>query len=524
MSTSVVQRIAGRVRAAAARLDDRLNPIAVRELRQAVRARYVSSLLLVFLFGQVITLAVIVLGRGAWNPTESLGQRAFVILYGILIGGSMLCGPVYVAVRHAVESFASDTDLTTVMPLRAATVVWGRVSTALALVALMFGASAPFLLFTYMLRGVDLSVILALLVGGFVGTAVVAQIVVFLTSVPAPFPVLFRPLLSLVSFGVSFLAAFGIIAVADSLALYGASLPGITPGQWWLAASAMLLLGLLSFGFFFVLSLGVSLHRTANRALPVRGYMTVTWPITLAVFVAWSLVLNRPGPVRAWMAVWCGLLVIGLGVAVSERDALRPRLARMIPTGRWRRCFAFLLYSGAAGGVVWCSLMMGLTLSVGALWGKDPWLSARFGSVARGGYYDLPPSPVSIVVGCVLFFHAYLMSGALARRWWFSKVPQQFTWAFGIGAAAAGLIVGMLAYAFILGHYQYPIEFATTQYLTPIIFTAWKEGVRATGITCAVVWAAAASIGAVPWLSSRMREFRRLDLARRVELGRVVYE
>ncbi|MBN1918362.1 MAG: hypothetical protein JW889_10655 [Verrucomicrobia bacterium] len=524
MTSSLTQRIAGRVRAVAVWLGDALNPIAVKELRQAVNARYVSGLLLVFLFGQLITLAVIVLDRGEWDETELLGRRAFTILYGILIGGSMLAGPVYIAMRRTVELYASDTDLTGITPIRPATVVWGRVSSALALVGLIFGATAPFLIFTYMLRGVDLSIILLLLVGGFIGTAVVTQIVVFLVSVRLPAPKLFTPFVQLVSIGAAFLGAFGMISVAIEYVSWGIARYDLTTGQFVAIVSAIVVLGLLAFGFFFVLSLAVSLHRTANRALPVRAYMTAMWPISLGAMAAWSLILEQPGPVHTWMIVWCLLLIVGLAVAVSERDVLAPRIVRTIPRGRWRRRFAFLLYSGSAGGVVWCSLMLGVTLAFGALWGKDPWTAVRFGSVHRGGYYDLPPSPISSIVGCVLFFHAYMMTGALVRRWWFSTVRHQFTWVFGLGVGAAAFVVGAFAYAFILTEYKRSIEFVTAQYMTPLILSAWHGEVRDIGYTCAVVWAAVVSVGAVPWLADRMRSFRRLDLARRVDLGHVVYE
>ena len=53
--------------------------------------------------------------------------------------------------------------------------------------------------------------------------------------------------------------------------------------------------------------------------------------------------------------------------SVSERDRLGARVRQAIPHSRSRRAFAFLFYSGSAGGFIWASIGIVMTFVVGSI-------------------------------------------------------------------------------------------------------------------------------------------------------------
>src|SRR5262245_48681717 len=97
-----------------ARLDDRLNPIVIKELRQAVQSRLVAWALLVFLGLQLLVLGVMLLareGRSGGDMEFTAGREVFMVLQGILLGSCMLFVPIYSGVRLAMERADANVDL-----------------------------------------------------------------------------------------------------------------------------------------------------------------------------------------------------------------------------------------------------------------------------------------------------------------------------------------------------------------------------------------------------------------------------
>src|SRR5262245_50237735 len=103
------------------KLDDMLNPIAVKELRQAVKSRIVISALLLFLLIQ-LSILLLSLWFGDRQTGESInlhaGREIFQILQGFLLGTCMLLVPAYAGVRLAAEHSDTNVDLLFISTLR----------------------------------------------------------------------------------------------------------------------------------------------------------------------------------------------------------------------------------------------------------------------------------------------------------------------------------------------------------------------------------------------------------------------
>ena len=99
-------------------VDDRLNPIVVKELRQAVQSRFVIVMLLGFLLVNVL---VVMFGVIAQNPSgdSQAGREIFMVLQAILLAACVGFLPIYSAIRLSSEHGDGNTDLLFITTVRA---------------------------------------------------------------------------------------------------------------------------------------------------------------------------------------------------------------------------------------------------------------------------------------------------------------------------------------------------------------------------------------------------------------------
>jgi hypothetical protein len=86
------------------------------------------------------------------------------------------------------------------------------------------------------------------------------------------------------------------------------------------------------------------------------------WLTSGLIMGLWSHYNKTAEAVLNWMFLACLLFTALLIPVLGERDAWGPRVRRTIPCNKLLRLLAFLVYTGSAGGILWCSLMFGATL------------------------------------------------------------------------------------------------------------------------------------------------------------------
>ena len=171
------------------RVDDLLNPIVVKELRQAVKSRIVMAALMLFL---LIQLAILLFSlsfddrhRGLEDASLHAGRQIFQVLQGILLGTCMLLVPAYAGIRLAAEHSDTNVDLLFISTLRPFGIIAGKLQASIVLILLIFSACALFMTFTYLLRGIDIPSIILVLALDFLVVLVGTQGAIFLGAVPA---------------------------------------------------------------------------------------------------------------------------------------------------------------------------------------------------------------------------------------------------------------------------------------------------------------------------------------------------
>lgn len=480
------------------KITDTLNPIVVKELRQAAQGRLFSVILMVFLGLLLLTMGLF-LSSETMESSFNAGRNLFGVLLSILLGTCLLFVPAYTGIRLGAERSDANVDLLFITTLPPRAIIWGKFLAAIVLTVLLYSACLPFMTFTYLLRGVDLPSIFVLMAFTFIVAGVAIQCAIFLGCIPANR--FFRVIL-----GVGWLVAAtaSIQTFSDMMyapgGLLNSGIGGLI-GTWrfWRIALSVLAGGMALISLLGLLSIALISPLSSNRALPVRLFVTGVWFLTGIGTTIWGIASNDLNPVGAWAATHVLLYSIGLLIAVSEREHLGLRVRHSIPRRRWRRPFAFLIYSGAAGGVMWSSLMTVFTLLTIVV------LVERYPLMWSGNFYN-----DFLMLNIVIPLHAfvYALGASLIRRRFFAnRVSGGYTCVIAIILLNITTMIVPLVLFFITGTWQK--EWLIGSPIGPILAIPDSEyhlaysslGIAAVGglLVCAI---------SVPWFFTQIRNFQ----------------
>ena len=145
------------------RLAERLNPILVKEARQALKSRQfivTFSLLLGFGWGWTF------LGVGLWHETVfygALGPEMLIGYYFVLAVPLLLVVPFSAFRSLAAEREDGTFELVSITALTSRQIVTGKLGSAVLQMIVYYSALSPAIVFTYMLRGIDVLTICMIL-------------------------------------------------------------------------------------------------------------------------------------------------------------------------------------------------------------------------------------------------------------------------------------------------------------------------------------------------------------------------
>jgi hypothetical protein len=489
-----------------ARIDNRINPVVVKELRQAVQSRFVVAALLILLGIQLLAIGLYLIRRDTTLMDFDAGNVVFMFLYGILLFVSLFFVPLYAAIRLIAERSDANVDLLFVTTIKPRSIITGKITAATIISILIFSACMPFMTFTYFLRGVDLPSIFIVLAMGLLIVVAATQMAIFVACIPGNrASKLLMAVILLVLLLLIFMMA---TAGGGGLIEFGIG-SRLTDWQFWKGGLGFLaFLGLLG-GIFFALSVALIKPVAANRALPVRSFITIAWAVIGAGVMLVSFLEKSHMPVIYWQIILNWIFALALFVAISERAQLGRRVMGTIP-GSWvKRAIVFPFYSGAASGLFWACTGICLTLLTAWLWSKF------FSSYSN--HADLIGSLKWIGAMCLYFF-CYALSAALLRRWLLVGVLSSLTWLIGLILMVCGIVVPfMIGYLLYFGDHWWDNDAYNWLVGNPFAWTD-KTG-RGMYLVVAAVWGGIVALINLPWFIKRVREFRPAARKREAESG-----
>jgi hypothetical protein len=395
-----------------------LNPVWVKDFLQAARNPYVTwtlaGLLAVF---YLVTIAV-----ALHVGSASLGWEIFQAVSGVATWVSSLFIPVYFFSRTQSERSGSYPDLLYITDLSPQRVIQGKFLSALFLVMLFYSVASPFMVSSYLFKGIDLPTILLGLSQSVLLNLLLAFGAIMLGLVPMPPPSKF-----LLGAG----AWYGAICGADWLEKSGGfPVPSLAEAGYGsaelvqcglYAVDTVLLAGLL-----YQASVALVSPKSQNRALPVRKYITSALLLFCGQFLYLSWAVGEPGLATGTIRFAGAFVLAGfLFFACRKETRMGSRLRWQVPKPGLSRLAAFPFFNGKFQGLLWLL----------ALWG-----AFHSGFIACGVAVESfrPPFPektmgyVTLCTGMgtvVLYAFAYTLFAIAFQRLVFKKGPN---WVAGV--------------------------------------------------------------------------------------------
>lgn len=483
-------------------VDDRLNPIVVKELRQAVQSRFVIVMLMAFLTIDVIVIMAGAISQDLHGSAEA-GRGIFVILESILLAACMGFLPIYSAIRLASEHGDGNTDLFFITTIRAGAIIRGKFVAAMVLAMTMYGACMPFMVFTYLLRGIDLPTIFFILGMILLATAEAVMLALLLAAVPVGR--VLRAFLGLGLLGAMVLGSGATVGISVAMIEFGI-VRSMSGEYFWPALATGVGLCLAALGLMYLMAERLLSPRSSNRAMAPRICMGAVWAAALVTAIVWEWVMGPStvdGPVRAWVHVCSAVLAASIFMAVSERDEIGPRVRAAIPSSRLLQVLAFPFISGSAGGIAWCALFAAGTLLAG-------YLARTFMSPLAVSHWHNYMAQTLVQMSCFLIWcYAYAMTGSLLRRLLFPRLTNGFNGVFGLIALAMGCFL-----PWVLGFFLYTgDDYSVDLYLiaNPLAGMSLRAGQNIPpALVLGVIWAFVVTLLSLPWLLRQVNQFRPL--------------
>ena len=411
-------------------MDDKVNPIVVKELRQGMQSRsfivivnlLLASLTLICFFAVMIDPEITVRATG--------GRDIYAFLQGTLFIACILFVPMVTLLRLRSERGENNVDLfftTTLLPVK---IVRGKFYAGITLITMLYSVCLPFMLFTYVLRGYDIPTMLLSLGFGYVIAvlALAAAIVVGAWSSPKALGNLFV------------LAAAGGLGILAFLIIMGTSEMLEQGVQSFLRdRDSLFVIALFLVSSFLIgklleaMAIGLISPASSNRTIRLRIWTSISMAVLFLCILGTSWFVSRAGigsffeiltnGTFVWMFLMLILVLAMLLIAVCEPDEFSKRIMMGRPRFAAFRTLAFPYTHGASGGLLWVVLHAAGIISI---YYFVRFLAQSYG-ISSYSYHEFQEETRDLFRWC-LFVVSYALLGKIIMRTFFPPSTAKHTW------------------------------------------------------------------------------------------------
>jgi hypothetical protein len=333
-----------------ARAGDWLNPILVKETRQALKSwQFTWAFLLLLVACWVVTIGgVAVIGPSIYYAAG--GGEMLLWYWGILAFLLIVVVP-YSAFRSlAAEREDNTYELLSITTLRPRQIISGKLASSVVQMAVFFSAIMPCLAFTYLLRGVDIVTIALLLIYTFFGSLGLSMLGLTLATASKQ---RYGQIILSVGFVGLLLGAFQIaVLMATSFVQAGYVLIGTE--EFWIGHAAVANLYITTFALAYFAAAGMITFATENRSTPLR-IVTLIQQASWIGWMGWAWIETKGGSVEAVaaFALVAGVYWFVMGAIMNgEAPEMSRRVKRSLPQTTLGRVFFTWLNPGSGSGLM----------------------------------------------------------------------------------------------------------------------------------------------------------------------------
>lgn len=312
--------------AALSRLSDRLNPILVKEARQALRSRqFTTTFLLMLAAGWAWSiLGLALLGPAAYYNAD--GPAMFYVYYVILAAPLLIVIPYFAFSSLSSERQDRTYELVSITVLNARHILTGKLCGIALQMMVYLSALFPCLAFTYLLRGLNIFLVFLVVAYTCLLSLGLAMLGLLLATLS---PSRQRQVVQGVLFAVLLVYAFGFDVMTMSMVIAGEGVRVDDP-QFWQLNLGLATLYLNAFALIFLSARALLTTACQNRATALRVALVVA-QLSMIAWTAWAVLEMDDdflyGLIFASAAFWffSGAMMVG------EPQALSPRVKRGLP-------------------------------------------------------------------------------------------------------------------------------------------------------------------------------------------------
>ena len=431
------------------KVSDRLNPILVKETRQALKSRQFSITFMLLLVVAWLISAAGAMWAGPAIEFGSAGRAFFVYYYFVLAFAIFLIVP-FSAFRSMLNERDHNTyELLSISTLSPGQIVRGKLGSSIVQILIYYSAIAPFIAFTSLLQGFDLPLVTFMLTGAFLWATCTSMIAIMLSTLSRN-----RQWQAFNTIGMLVLLVWQMFgAMALGPAMMTEPIPFESEEFWW--GVGCTLTGVLTY---FLLFQQISISRLTfesdNRSSGIRIICTaqfvLAWlgVVAIALNFGWTYVEDEAyGSLVIISAIHC--FIVGL-FASTETDFLSRRIRRNMPKSPIVRLLIAPFMPGGGRGFFYLlgHLAVVVFISRFDVWG--PML----------GYTGITWEPWLVYWGVALpcYIAAYIGFGSAVGRWGRKITPEirpAHARVLVLLMGAMAMIAPYLPYAFGLVEYRY---------------------------------------------------------------------
>lgn len=352
---------------------DHLNPILVKEMRQALKSRqFVLTFMLLLAVAWLVSAGTVIFAPVAVE-FGAAGHSLFLVYFGILAFAVFVIVPFGAHRSMLAERDQNTYELLSISALTPRQIVNGKLLSAMVQSFVFYSAITPFIAFASLLQGFDLPSCLFLLVAAFAWSACVSMFTLMLSTLARQ-----RQYQAANSMGMFFLLMFQLYIMAGLLFEFSyAGVPFDDPDFWWTVGCVSA-----GAGSYTLLAQQIAVSQltfeSGNRSTGIRVILAAQFWVFCLLVAGYSLWQSSPvlahdaAPMLVVIAThWT---VAGIFMA-TEVDWLSRRVRRQLPQSRALRFLVAPWLPGGARGFLWVLTHLGVVLCVAMLpaWDAD-WL------------------------------------------------------------------------------------------------------------------------------------------------------
>ncbi len=343
------------------RLGDRLNPILVKEARQAMKSRqFVVTFSLLLIGGWLWTVLFIAAGYPAiyYAPVGAGVLRGYFLVLSI----PLLIVVPYAAFRSLAGEWEDGTfELLSITALSARQIVTGKLASAVLQMMVYYSALAPCIAFTYLLRGIDIVTVGLLLGYSFLASLLLSSFGLMMATVTRVRH--WQVLLSVVLVMALLVFTFVWDMSFMMLLIEGMPLP-LDNSDFWIAHLCGLSFYIPAVLLLLFVAAGQITFASENRSTPIRVLLLAPQALLVAWYVYYWRRFGHEAVLYSLICMAAVYWTLVGSVLTGEIANLSPRALRRLPQSFLGRMLFTWFNPGSATGYVFVVLNLAAVIIV----------------------------------------------------------------------------------------------------------------------------------------------------------------